>query len=84
MFLKFNTLEEAEQARQDQQVELDRQCMVKNLQTKDEKWVIICPPIHTWDDKWAIPIVIDLKLGGELVESIEPPIEEETLCLSLD
>ena len=79
MFLKFNTLEEAEQARQIQQVELDRQLMIENLQAKDKKWMTICPPIHTWDDKWAIPIETNLNLNGEVVENIDPPVVEEVI-----
>ncbi|MEN6567811.1 MAG: hypothetical protein ABFC57_16130 [Veillonellales bacterium] len=63
MFLKFSTIEEAEKARVAQQ---------KLLPTNH----IICPPISTWDGKFAIPKDIEFESNGELVESIEPLVEE--------
>lgn len=63
MFLKFNTLEEAETARQAQQALLP-----------DNH--IICPPIAVYDGTFAIPKDIEFESNGELVESIEPPVEE--------
>lgn len=63
MYLKFNTEQEANTARKNQQ----------NLLPTNH---IICPPIPTWDGKFAIPKDIDFESKGELVESIEPPKEE--------
>ena len=63
MFLKFKTIKEAETARQNQQ---------KLLPINH----IICPPIPVWDGTYAIPKDIEFESNGELVESIEPPVEE--------
>ena len=63
MFLKFSTIEEAEKARVAQQ---------KLLPTNH----IICPPIPVYDGTFAIEKLTENDFGGELVESIEPPVEE--------
>lgn len=68
MFIKFNTLEEAETARQVQQRVIDGESRKQPM--------IIAPPIPTWDGKFAIPKETEFEHGGELVESIDPPKEE--------
>ena len=64
MFLKFKTLEEADNARRAQQELLS-----------DNH--IICPPIAVYDGTFAIPKDIEFESNGELVESIEPPVEKQ-------
>lgn len=68
MFIKFITLEEAESAQKTQQKVIDGESRKQPM--------IIAPPIPTWDGKFAIPKETEFEHGGELVESIEPPIEE--------
>lgn len=69
MFIKFNTLEEAEAARKVEQKVIDGESRKQPM--------IIAPPIPTWDGKFAIPKETEFEHGGELVESIDPPVIEE-------
>jgi len=63
MFIKFNTWEEAEIAREATKSLVDRN-------------IIVCPPIPVYDGTFAIEKLTDNDFGGEVVESIEPPETE--------
>lgn len=69
MFIKFNTKEEAEAARKAQQKVIDGESRKQPM--------IIAPPIPTWDGKFAIPKETEFEHGGELAESIDPPVIED-------
>lgn len=69
MFIKFDTLEEAEAERKAQQTVIDGESRKQPM--------IIAPPIPTWDGKFAIPKETEFEHGGELVASIDPPIAED-------
>lgn len=64
MFLKYQTLKEAQKAREEQQ-----KLLPDNY--------IICPPIAVWDGTYAIPKVIAFKTKGEPVNDIEPEVSED-------
>lgn len=69
MFIKFSNIEDAETAKQAQQTVLDNETR--------EPPIIIAPPIAVYDGTWAIPKETEFEHGGELVESIDPPVIEE-------
>lgn len=64
MFIKFSTWEEAEEVR-------------KATQSLVSKYIIVCPPIPVWDGTFAIEKLTDNDFGGEVVESTEPPQNNE-------
>lgn len=68
-FLKYNTIEEAEQSRTAQNEALKDAVPQRGV-------VIICPPIATWDGMWAVPKEVEAELGGTWAESIDPPVVE--------
>ncbi len=68
MFVKYVTLEEAEAAKKAQQKIIDGESR--------KQLMIIAPPIPTWDGKFAIPKETEFEHGGEVVASIDPPVEE--------
>lgn len=63
-FLKFKTLEQAETAQK------------KTIALVDFS-VIVCPPIPVYDGTFAIEKLTGETFGGEVVESIEPPVEKQ-------
>jgi hypothetical protein len=69
MFIKFQTLEKAEDARKMQQVLLDDE--------RRQPKLVLAPPIPVYDGSFAITKETEFYHSGEEVASIDPPADIE-------
>lgn len=67
MWIKFSTLDEAEKCQKTMQAAIDAE------HRPGPKEIIL--PVATYDGMWAVPVSAEIEHSGEVVESIEPPVE---------